>query len=270
MQSVEYENRITESNHLDYVELHVTDKCNLNCNSCSHFSPMVKKDFDHFPSFQNDMKRLRELFEFIINIRLLGGEPFLEKNLNKYVILARDSYPYAKIEVVTNGLLIPGASEKALDAISEQNILVNITLYPPTVKMLPRIEDVLQKHNIDYVISQPVTDFRKKFLPQGTSNPEKAFSECTVGRYCTFVYCGKLYLCSGAVLVKYYNECAGTNIVCRDSCVDLYNTNAQEILEFLKHCNDSCRYCGKSSSEPWSICKDIDPAHWITDGGVIV
>lgn len=270
MEAMQFTDRITEWNHLDYVELHVVDRCNLNCNSCSHFSPMVKQDFDHFPAFQKDIRRLGELFEFIINIRLLGGEPFLEKDLDKYVVLTRSTFPYAKIEVVTNGLLIPGVSEKVLRAVSEQDILVNITLYPLAVNILQRIEDVLNKYDVSYVVSDPVTDFRKKFLPGGNSDPEKAFAECTVGRYCTFVYGGKLYLCSGAALVKYYNECAGTDIVCRNSCVDLYNTSAQEILEFLKHSNDSCRYCGKTSVVPWSVCTDIDLTHWITEGGAII
>ncbi len=269
MEDMQFANKITEWNHLNYVELHVVDRCNLNCNSCSHFSPLVKQDFDHFLSFQNDIRRLGELFEFITNIRLLGGEPFLEKELDKYLVLARSIFPSANIEVVTNGLLIPSVSDRVLRAVSEQNIIVNVTNYPPTVNILQKIKDTLDKFDIRYMISEPVKVFRKKFLPEGTSDPEKAFSECVVGRHCTFVYCGKLYLCSGAALVKYFNECAGTNIVCKNSYIDLYNTSAREIVEFLQHHNDSCRYCGNTSLEPWSVCTDIELSHWITDGGMI-
>lgn len=267
------EDNYTKWNYLKYVEFHVVDKCNLNCIACSHFSPMVRKDFDHLPSFTGDIRRLKELFEYITNIRLLGGEPFLEKRLDEYVSVARELYPHSKIEVVTNGLLIPRALRRVLRSIFENKIIVNITLYPPTQKIQKTIEETLNEYGIQHCFSDPVGVFRKKLIPTGESNVDKAFSECTVGKNCTFVYMGRLYLCSGAALVKYYNECAGTDIVFKESSIDLYNTDVTQIMGFLNHSKDSCRYCGRTCTEPWSVCRDlnnINPNHWISDGGPVI
>lgn len=265
---MQIENYYTKWNHLEYVEFHVVDRCNLNCNACSHFSPMVQQDFDHLPSFKADLRQLKSLFDYIIHIRLLGGEPFLDDRLDEYAAHARALYPYAKLEVVTNGLLIPGVSERVLTALSENDVIVNITAYPPTERRKDSILSVLEKHGVRYDYSAPVTTFRKRFSPDGRHEPGTSFAECTVGRRCTFVYQGRLYLCSGAALVKHYNACTGADIVCQDSSVDLYHTTAKEILQFLERPNDSCRYCGKVTEEPWSACRDlkhIDVSHWITE-----
>ena len=267
------ERRYVDELHLDYVELHVVDRCNLNCNACSHFSPMVREDFDHLESFKSDISRLRTYFERINKIRLLGGEPFLDERLDEYVVHVRNLYPESVIEVVTNGLLLPRVPDRILKAVSDNGIIVNITLYPPTARMLDEIIATLDKYDMEYQISEPVENFRRKFLPDGSSDPEKAFRECTLGRYCTFVYSGRLYLCSGAALVKYYNDVSGTDIACKDSSLDLYDTSTEEIVRFLNQYNDSCRYCGIGSEEAWSVCdnlRKIDVSHWITDGGCIV
>lgn len=266
------ERKYVDAEHLDYVELHVVDRCNLNCNACSHFSPMVREDFDHLESFKSDINQLRLYFERINKIRLLGGEPFLDEKLDEYVVLARQLYPDSIIEVVTNGLLIPRVTDRILRTISDSGIVVTITLYPPTAKILDEIITTLNKYDLEYQVSEMVINFRRKFLPDGSSDPEKAFSECTLGRYCTFVYSGRLYLCSGAALVKYYNDVSGTDIVCKDSSIDLYNTSTEEIVRFLNQYNDSCRYCGRGSEETWSVCENlrkIDVSRWITDGGRI-
>ncbi len=266
------ERKYVDAEHLDYVELHVVDRCNLNCNACSHFSPMVREDFDHLESFKSDINQMRLYFERINKIRLLGGEPFLDDKLDEYVVLVRQLYPDSIIEVVTNGLLIPRVPDRILRTISDSGIVVTITLYPPTAKILDEIITTLNKYDLEYQVSEMVINFHRKFLPDGSSDPEKAFSECTLGRYCTFVYSGRLYLCSGAALVKYYNDVSGTDIVCKESSIDLYNTSTEEIVRFLNQYNDSCRYCGRGSEETWSVCENlrkIEVSHWVTDGGRI-
>ena len=52
------ERKYVDAEHLDYVELHVVDRCNLNCNACSHFSPMVREDFDHLESLKVTLTNL--------------------------------------------------------------------------------------------------------------------------------------------------------------------------------------------------------------------
>lgn len=255
---------------LKYVEFHVADKCNLNCNCCSHFSPLVREDFDHYEDFARDITRLRELFPRIGNIRLLGGEPFLDPRLDRYAGLARRLYPQALIEVATNGLLILSASDRVLQALRDNRIVIMLTLYPPTIRLQQEILDRLNAWGIECQLTDVITTFRKRLLPDGTAPQDETFETCGIGRTCTFVYGGKLYLCSGAALIKYFNGFFGKNLVFHDCAVDLYakDTTAEKILDFLSHSNESCRYCGRICEESWSCCgnpEKIDIRHWLTE-----
>ena len=73
--------------YLDYLETHIINKCKLNCKGCSHFSNIV--DDEDAPVditvFEKDFARLSELFDHIFTIRLMGGEPFLNPDMGKYI-----------------------------------------------------------------------------------------------------------------------------------------------------------------------------------------
>lgn len=259
-----------EENGLKYVEFHVVDRCNLNCNGCSHFAPMVQNDYDHFDSFSKDIKRLRELVEHIDTIRLLGGEPFLDKDITRYILLARQLYPRSNIEIATNGLLVPHLSKNVLEAISENGIVIDVTRYPPTDEIVDLIHHVLEKNGISYRIQPLVKVFRRRFCPEGKADIAKTFKNCKIGRLYPFLYEGKLYLCSGPALVKHLNNYFNMSIEITGHGYDIHSedASAQGIYEFLSHGNGACAYCGKICEEPWSRCVDvnnIDLMHWISE-----
>ena len=258
---------------LKYIEFHVVDRCNLNCNGCSHFAPMVKTDFDHFDMFFKDIHRLKELIEHVEIIRLLGGEPFLDKDITRYIRIARELYPQANIEIATNGLLVPQLSEYVLNSIYENAITIDVTLYPPTALIVDDIHHVLRKHHITYRIQPLVKTFRKRFCPEGNNDVQKTFESCKIGRLYPFLYDGKFCLCSGAIVVKYVNEYCGFNIELKDCYYDIHDSKASAdgIFDFLSHGNDTCAYCGEIFEEPWSQCKDrskIDLNHWLSEKSV--
>jgi len=254
---------------LKYIEFHIVDRCNLNCNGCSHFAPMVKKDFDHFDMFNKDIHRLKELVEHIEIIRLLGGEPFLDEDITRYIRLARELYPDANIEIATNGLLVPKLPEHILKSIHENSITIDVTVYPPTLLIVDDIHNVLEKHQITYRVQPLVKTFRKRFCPEGNNDIQKTFESCNIGRLYPFLYDGKLCLCSGAIVVKYVNEYYGMNIELKDCYYDIHapEASADGIFSFLSRGNDTCAYCGEISEEPWSQCQDrskIDLNHWLS------
>lgn len=258
---------------LKYIEFHVVDRCNLNCNGCSHFAPMVKEDFDHFDSFNKDIHRLKELIENVEIIRLLGGEPFLDKDITRYLPVTRSLYPKANIEIATNGLLIPQLSHKILQSIHDNSITIDVTTYPPTARIVDLIRDILEKYHIKYRIQPIVKTFRKRFCPEGNNDIQETFNSCKIGRLYPFLYDGKLCLCSGAIVVKYFNEYYGMNIKLNNSYYDIHDVSASTsgVFEFLGHGNDTCAYCGTICEQPWSQCKDlknIDLNYWVSKDSI--
>lgn len=61
-QTSENAERHTIANELPYLELHLTDHCNLNCDGCLHFSSMSPHHFADIEQFKADMMRLTQLF----------------------------------------------------------------------------------------------------------------------------------------------------------------------------------------------------------------
>ncbi|MDR0723938.1 MAG: 4Fe-4S cluster-binding domain-containing protein, partial [Endomicrobium sp.] len=77
-------------------EIHVTDHCNLNCKSCSHFSPLAQERYLDLNQFQNDCKRLALLTNGKLeDIIFLGGEPLLHPNLGDIFKIARKYFKTA-------------------------------------------------------------------------------------------------------------------------------------------------------------------------------
>ena len=62
-------------------------------------------------------------------IRVLGGEPFLNKDLDKIINKLLKSNKIQRIEVVTNGTIIPNNKE-LLNILSNSRVNISISKYP--------------------------------------------------------------------------------------------------------------------------------------------
>lgn len=89
------------------LETNVVDYCNLNCKGCSHFSNLFPKGSQiPFQTFERDIKQLSTKV-FISQFNLLGGEVFLNNKLPDYIECLKKYMPKTKIELISNGMLIP-------------------------------------------------------------------------------------------------------------------------------------------------------------------
>lgn len=107
---------------LKYIEYDIVGHCNLNCKGCSHFSNIQKeKQFVELEVFERDIKRLANLFSEIKRIKILGGEPLLHPDFDKFIVSARKILPKARIDIVTNGILVDKINEEVWDVIRKNN-----------------------------------------------------------------------------------------------------------------------------------------------------
>src|SRR5512139_246408 len=53
---------------LAYLELHVTDHCNMNCSGCGHFSNVAPDWYADLASHDRDMRRLSQLFSNVVTL----------------------------------------------------------------------------------------------------------------------------------------------------------------------------------------------------------
>lgn len=224
----------------------------------------VPADFDEVTK---DFKRLRELFDDINVIAMLGGEPLLNEDLDKYCSMIRQLFPYSTIEIITNGLLIRQMSEKLISALCENNIKINISYYPVLYEKIDDIVCFLRNVGIRFMIGNRISSFSKKMvLNNPESNIDRNFKTCR-DRCCTTLRKGKLYPCYLPATIKYFNKKFGYSIGDETvmNSIDIYDQNVSgtEILKRLRRGFDICRYCGREELYDWEQSKIPQPDDWL-------
>lgn len=252
-------------NQLQHLQFHVADKCNLNCRRCQHFSNIASDiAFPKFENVERDFFRLKELFNDINRIAILGGEPLLNPQLPQYCRMARQSFPYAKIDIITNGLLVRNMSRELITTVLENDILINISYYPVIELIKDDIINFLRINKMRHIIGPKINTFSKKMTLHPLQNPLDQFKKCR-DRCCTTLRDGKLYPCYLPATVSIFNKQFETDIVATESCIDIYDPNltGYKILDKLSYGFDICRYCTNEKIFPWEQTNEVLLDDWI-------
>lgn len=240
-------NRTIPKVMLDY-EVQLVEHCNLNCSSCSHFSPLAKPEFLSVEEYEKDCKRLSFLFNKKANfIRLMGGEPLLHKDINKFLIITRKYFPDAIIDLDTNGILVLKKNETFFKTMSENNINLSITKYPISLDY-DSIKNKCLEYNVNFRFFDNTGDRLFNHLPldlEGRGSIEKNFLKCYLANCCHTLKHGKMYTCSTIPHIDHFNKFFNKNIkITEDDYIDIYKVNSkEEILNFLAKPVPFCRYC---------------------------
>jgi len=102
-------------------------------------------------------------------LKILGGEPLLHPDLLGVIMAARESQVAEKMEIWTNGLLLPRMERRVWEAVDS----VRISLYPGrSLKQhqLDRCIDLAQRNNVPLRYKRYQT-FQESFSEQGTDDP---------------------------------------------------------------------------------------------------
>ncbi len=230
---------------LDYVEIEITEFCNLNCRGCCDFSNLAKeKKFYEYEEYARDMERMRELFVNIKKIRLMGGEPLLNPRVTDYAAKARELFPDSDIRIVTNGLLLPSFDEQKLAKIKKADVKFDISNYPPTRKIKDKIDLKLSAAGIEYDLGFPMDFFFKNIRKDPSDDPASAFKNC-IFTHCHMLGHGRLAPCSYAYCIGRFNAEYGTDYPENDY-FDIYaDITGEAIIKAFSRPHEFCKCCGK-------------------------
>ena len=230
---------------LNYLEYHVAWHCNLKCKGCTHYCNLYEEPrFGDPEKFRAHLLRLRQLFDNITTIRLMGGEPFLNPDLSVFAQIAREVFPDTDLRVVSNGLLIPKADARVLQSLRDNQATVDISTYPPTAKMLDKITSRLDSAGVPWEATEEIKEFsliagNKK--RNGTDN----FNHCTL-RACHYLHDdGRLTVCG----IPCFYDAAGDRLRSENEVSEKDWVNIDSVkdgYEILRHFNREipfCTYC---------------------------
>ena len=253
--------------YLPYLEFHVADHCNLNCKACEHYSGLVKKPrFTNLEKFTRDFERLHEFIDDLGVIRILGGEPLLNPELNEYIRLSRRLYPHASIHVVTNAILLPKMPEDFFDTLRQCRAILDISFYPPLESKMPAIKLLLEEKKVLFGISPLNKTFTIKQTLNRHDHPREIFLQCVQAK-CHNLYDGKIAACFLPFTTKYFNAYYGKNLP-EDGALDLYDPNltTEKLKAHLLTPFERCRYCTPPVTVEWSPMNNPSPiSDWVHD-----
>lgn len=164
---------------IHHLEIHVANGCNLNCKGCLHFSNLYQKD--EFPDLKMLLRNIKVINKQceIFQLRVLGGEPLLNPEIENFLEELREILPDCDISVISNGILIPRMKKSLYRVMRENYIGFNITLYIPTLKMKDKIYDTLQENGVAYGSHEAKTDKFMKFLTTKMNKSNaKTYTSC--------------------------------------------------------------------------------------------
>jgi hypothetical protein len=237
---------------LPYIEYHLVEHCNLNCNRCGHFSPLAPRTDSDPAAFERDLRQLATHFSTIAEIRLMGGEPLLHPTPEAFVDAARRVFPDTDLRIVTNGTLLKAMKKGFWDACRHARVTLDFSVY---AIMEASVSELARLCAARGVRLEPTR--KKKFVaflnPNGDSDPQRSFAYCRSYFYCPFLANSRLYVCSLPATVQYFNA-AFNRAIPNDPGIDIFDPalDGHLILEKLETPVETCRSCAcRYSAHPW-------------------
>lgn len=256
--------------HLDY---HVVDHCNLNCVCCSTYSPIAKERFADISQFGDDLRLLQSAVgENVLRLHLLGGEPLLHPEIEGFLVVAREVFPGARIDVTSNGVLVSKMPDSFWETMRKCDIDLKYTRYPINLDYDAMVEHARERGVFAYSAGDEISCFRRIPLnPRGTSNVHQTYLRCPYID-CPQLREGRLYRCPASAYSDILNDAmvesghiARFKLNAAD-CLELHeDLSAQDVFDFLSRPIPFCQYCdmGKvDNAVPWGP-SSREIAEWV-------
>jgi organic radical activating enzyme len=125
----------------------INEKCNLNCSDCAALVPLNQNP-ETF-SVETIIKSLQAYcgaFDFVYRICIMGGEPFLHKDIHSILESLRDLENVLFIDIATNGTVVP--QKKTMDLIDQLGATIEISDYGAVSRKMPELIAECEKRNI--------------------------------------------------------------------------------------------------------------------------
>lgn len=252
------------------VEVHLADHCNLNCRGCSHFSPISDHNLLSPIAYKKDIARLAEVLpsKSVRRVRLLGGEPLLNPDVEQIITLTTRAYPGVLVELVTNGLLLSVQPNSFWETCRQESVVIVVSRYPIPID-LDGISEKAKAERVKLVIgpSGKYKSFYKwVYDVRGKQNAYLSHLFCFNNGYTCQLKDGRFYPCCAAA---YYGSFAKKfNLSQPDptkSSIDIYdNVCAVDFFRLVRHSVEMCKYCNIRSKTPnagWGLSKK-DMCEW--------
>jgi hypothetical protein len=169
-----------------FLEVWPTISCNLKCDYCCAFSPLMKGTVP-----AEEMIRWIEIWSQKIvplNFAISGGEPFLHSQLDLILNAVRRCWKNTRLEILTNGTFLTKVKAEIWESVRRNQVQVLVTKhfnYPEYNEKFFAGINVLKQNKITYSIRRSDQFWFKYYQKNNEghpvpfkSNPCKAWKQC--------------------------------------------------------------------------------------------
>ena len=131
------------------VDLILTEKCSLNCKDCSNLMQYYDNPVNiGGEELFGDLEDICAIADEINEIRIIGGEPLMNKDFHLITKKAAEYPNVNKVVIYTNGTICP--PEEKIQAMNDDKIFVFVTTYGDLSRNESKLTAMLDKHGIQY------------------------------------------------------------------------------------------------------------------------
>jgi sulfatase maturation enzyme AslB (radical SAM superfamily) len=233
---------------LKSLDVQITEKCSLKCKDCSNLMQYYKKPIDtDFNILVNAMDKIMSSVDFIDELRVLGGDPFMYKELGKIINKLSTYENVGRIVVYTNAKFIP--KNQNLDYLRLPRVILDITNYGEASSAADKFVDFAKKEGISYSMNHCNTwQDCGRIVPKSNKTEkelEHQFNNCCNSDLISLLH-GKLYRCpfsANGVNLKAFEANKDDEIDLNDNISKKELRDRIMHLAFGKKYLTACRFC---------------------------
>jgi organic radical activating enzyme len=244
-----------DSIYVNALDVQVTEKCTMKCKDCSNLMQYyTKPEHADMDKLLLSLEKFIGAIDYLADARVIGGEPFMVKELPKILNFLVKNDKVGHITIYTNGTIVP--NDEVLYSLKSEKIVVEITDYNEYSRNLKKLIPVLKDNDIKFFSHRPQNWTDSARIVQNKRNSSELsqmFDACCVNDALTILH-ERIYHCPFSANVVNLNAIKVTG----DEYIDLSAINEVEILRtsfkkwyFGRPFLESCSYClGRDYMQP--------------------
>jgi organic radical activating enzyme len=179
------------------VDVQITERCSLKCKDCANLMQYYQKPANsNIDTMFLSIEKLMEAIDSLDEFRLLGGDPFMNKDIGKIIEKLSSYEKVKKIVVYTNATIIPKGEN--FEALKNKKIVLDISNYGTESRKHDELIKLLNEFKIKYSTTRITkwTDSGRVLPFQDRSEKElkKMFVNCCNSDLLTLLH-GNLFRC---------------------------------------------------------------------------
>lgn len=144
------ENRDKGMFSVDWV---ITEKCSLKCRECANLMQYYESPCNYtVTELQKNLDRLLEVAGKVFDLRVLGGEPFMNPALAEIIEKYLMDNRVVNITIYTNATIPP--RDKEIQVLKHSKVKCQISNYGETVKNFKKFVGIMEKEGIRHTVTE--------------------------------------------------------------------------------------------------------------------